>query len=242
MARRSGRRRSSASPGSGSTCLIRWAAHWDPVWYSVPLVTVATVTFPIGFLIGIGAFDYWAYYFSGRPTRPEDHSGHGARRWQDYFRPNTDHKVIGVQYLVTTMTFFVIGGFLAMLFRAELAQPGDQYFNPQTFNVLVSEHAALMIFTVVVPVFAGLGNFVIPLMIGAADMAFPRLNALSFWLLPIGGVIMLARHDHARRRARRPAGRATRRSARTSRSARCSSTWACSGPARARSSRPSTSS
>jgi cytochrome c oxidase subunit 1 len=178
--------------GIGLACLIRWAAHWDPIWYSVPLVTISTVTFPMGFLIGIGAFDYWAYYFSGRPTRPEDHSGHGARRWQDYFRPNTDHKVIGVQYLVTTMTFFVIGGFLAMMFRAELANPGDQYFNPQTFNVLVSEHAALMIFTVVVPVFAGLGNFVIPLMIGAADMAFPRLNALSFWLLPIGGVVMLA--------------------------------------------------
>ena len=177
--------------GLGLTCLIRWAAHWDPIWYSVPLVTVATVTFPIGFLIGIGAFDYWAYYASGRPTRPEDHSGHGARRWQDYFRPNTDHKVIGVQYLVTTMVFFVIGGFLAMLFRAELARPGDQYFNPQTFNVLISNHAAIMIFTVVVPVFAGLGNFVIPLMIGAADMAFPRLNALSYWLLPIGGVIML---------------------------------------------------
>ena len=177
--------------GVGLVCLIRWAAHWDPVWYAQPIVTVALVTFPIGFLIGIGCFDYWAYYFSGRPTRPEDHSGHGARKWQDYFRPNTDHKVIGVQYLVTTMTFFVIGGFLAMLFRAELARPGDQYFNPQTFNVLISEHAALMIFAVVVPVFAGLGNFVIPLMIGSADMAFPRLNALSFWLLPIGGIIML---------------------------------------------------
>ena len=95
--------------------------------------------------------------------------------------------MIGVQYLVTTMFFFVIGGLLAMLFRAELAEPGTQYFNPQTFNVLISNHAALMIFLVVVPVFAGFGNFVIPLMIGAADMAFPRLNALSFWLLPIAG-------------------------------------------------------
>jgi cytochrome c oxidase subunit I len=177
--------------GLGLVCLIRWLAHWDPVWKAMPLVTVSTVTFPIGFLIGIGSFDYWAYYYSGKPTRPEDHSGHGARKWQDYFRPNTDHKVIGVQYLVTTMVFFVIGGFLAMLFRAELARPGTQYFNPQTFNVLISEHAALMIFAVVVPVFAGLGNFVIPLMIGAADMAFPRLNALSYWLLPIGGIIML---------------------------------------------------
>jgi cytochrome c oxidase subunit I len=177
--------------GLGLVCLIRWASHWHPIWYSLPLATVATVTFPMGLLIGIGAFDYWAYYVSGKPSRPEDHSGHGARNWRDYFRPNTDHKVIGVQYLATTITFFVIGGFLAMLFRAELARPGDQYFNPQTFNVLVSEHAAIMIFAVVVPIFAGLGNFVIPLMIGAADMAFPRLNALSFWLLPIGGLTML---------------------------------------------------
>ena len=177
--------------GLGLVCLIRWLADWSPVWKGQPLVVVSTVVFPIGFLAGIGSFDYWAHYVAGRPTLPEDHSGHGARRWQDYFRPNTDHKVIGVQYLATTMAFFVIGGFLALLFRAELARPGDQYFNPQTFNVLISEHAGLMIFAVVVPVFAGLGNFVIPLMIGAADMAFPRLNALSFWLLPIGGIVML---------------------------------------------------
>jgi len=176
----------------GFACLVRWAAHWHPIWKTVPLVTIGTVSLPLGFLIGIGVFDYWAYYFSGRPTRPEDHSGHGARGWRDYFRPNTDHKVIGLQYLVATGIFFLIGGLLALLARAELAHPGDQYFNPQTFNVLISEHAALMIFAVVVPVFAGLGNFVIPLMIGAGDMAFPRLNALSFWLLPIGGVVMLS--------------------------------------------------
>src|SRR5262249_57060659 len=65
-------------------------------------------------------------------------------------------------------------------------------FNPQTFNVLISNHAALMIFLFVIPAFAGLGNYVIPLMIGAADMAFPRLNALSFWLLPIAGTILIA--------------------------------------------------
>ena len=199
------------------------------------IVTVELVTIPIGFLVGLGGFDYWAYYASGRPTRPEDHSGHGARSWHDYFRLNTDHKVIGVQYVVTTIIFFFIGGLLAMLFRAELAQPGDQYFNPQTFNVLISNHAALMIFLFVIPVFAGLGNYVIPLMIGAADMAFPRLNALSFWLLPIAGIDAARRHGHAGRRAVGRAGRATRRSARTSRSARCSSTWASSGPARARS-------
>jgi cytochrome c oxidase subunit 1 len=99
--------------------------------------------------------------------------------------------VIGVQYLVTTLFFFLVGGLFAMMFRAELAEPGTQFVNPQTFNVLVSNHAALMIFLVVVPVFAGFGNFVIPLMIGAADMAFPRLNALSYWLLPIAGTILI---------------------------------------------------
>jgi cytochrome c oxidase subunit 1 len=177
--------------GLGLPVLIRWLAHWHPLWKGSVLTTVELTTTPIGFLVGIGGFDYWMHYASGRPTRPEDHSGHGARSWRDYFRINTDHKVIGIQYLVTTIIFFCIGGMFALLFRAELARPGDQYFNPQTYNVLVSEHAALMIFLFVIPAFAGLGNYVIPLMIGAADMAFPRLNALSFWLLPIAGTMLL---------------------------------------------------
>jgi cytochrome c oxidase subunit 1 len=178
--------------GVGLPVLIRWLAHWDPVWKGSVIVTVELVTVPIGFLVGLGGFDYWAYYASGKPTVPDDHASHGAKSWKDYFRVNTDHKVIGIQYVVTTIIFFCIGGLLAMLFRAELAQPGDQYFNPQTFNVLVSNHAALMIFLFVIPAFAGLGNYVIPLMLGAADMAFPRLNALSFWLLPIAGVMLVA--------------------------------------------------
>ncbi|MGH3003873.1 MAG: cbb3-type cytochrome c oxidase subunit I, partial [Gaiellaceae bacterium] len=126
--------------------LIRWGAHWDPLWKGSVIITIQLVTTPLGFLVGLGGFDYWAHYASGRPTRPDDHSSHGARSWRDYFRVNTDHKVIGVQYLVTTIIFFCIGGLFAMLFRAELANPGDQYFTPQTFNVLISDHAALMIF------------------------------------------------------------------------------------------------
>ncbi|HZO98168.1 MAG TPA: cbb3-type cytochrome c oxidase subunit I, partial [Gaiellaceae bacterium] len=172
--------------------LLRWGVSWNPIWKGTVITTVELVTTPLGFLVGIGGFDYWAHYASGRATRPEDHSGHGAKSWRDYFRVNTDHKVIGVQYVVTTIIFFCIGGLMAMLFRAELARPGDQFFNPQTFNVLVSEHAALMIFLFIIPAFAGLGNYVIPLMLGAADMAFPRLNALSFWLLPIAGTMIVA--------------------------------------------------
>jgi cytochrome c oxidase subunit 1 len=178
--------------GLGIVSLIRWAAGWHPVLATEPVVLVsALVTAPIGFLAGIGAFDYWARYCIGSPTVAEDHSGHGAKTWRDYFRVNTDHKVIGVQYLVTTMFFFLAGGMLAMLVRAELAKPGSQYFDQQTYNGLFSVHAALMIFLFVIPAFAGLANFVVPLMLGAADMAFPRLNALSFWLLPIAGVMML---------------------------------------------------
>ena len=156
------------------------------------LLTAWMIIVPLGFLIGIGGFDYWFYWASGRPTRPEDHSGHGARSWKDYFRVNTDHKVIGVQYLVTTIFFFVTAGLMAMFMRAELAKPGMQFVDNNTFNGLFSVHASLMIFLFVIPAFAGLGNYVIPLMIGAPDMAFPRLNALSFWLLPIAGLIMLA--------------------------------------------------
>jgi cytochrome c oxidase subunit I len=179
--------------GFGLVVLVRWAAHWHPIMATEPLVLIAAlVTAPIGFLAGIGAFDYWARYCIGSPTREEDHSGHGARSWRDYLRVNTDHKVIGVQYLVTTVFFFLAGGMLALLVRAELAKPGIQYFDQQTYNGLFSVHAALMIFLFIIPAFAGLANFAVPLMLGAGDMAFPRLNALSFWLLPIAGIMMLS--------------------------------------------------
>ena len=159
---------------------LRWIAGWDPVydWEYIVLVG-GMVTAPLGFLLGIGMFDYWLYWISGRPTLVDDHANHGAYRWTDYFKVNTDHKVIGVQYLVTTFFFFIVGGFLAMLFRAELAQPGMQFFDTQTFNGLVSAHATLMIFVFIIPAFAGLANFAVPLMLGAPDMAFPRLNALE---------------------------------------------------------------
>ena len=80
---------------------------------------------------------------------------------------------------------------MAMLVRAELAQPGRQFVDPNTYNGLFSVHASILIFLFIIPVFAGLANYVLPLMIGAPDMAFPRLNALSFWMLPVAGVMML---------------------------------------------------
>src|SRR6476661_6810057 len=169
----------------------RAALGYDPVVDGEAILTVALLATPFFFFVGLGAFDYWFYWAAGRPTRPEDHPGHGARRWQDYFRVNTDHKVIGIQYTVTSFFFLFVGGLLAMLMRAELAQPGMQFVTPEEFNGLFSMHATLLIFLFTVPVFAGLANYVLPLMIGAPDMAFPRLNALSFWLLPLAGIMML---------------------------------------------------
>src|ERR687885_71434 len=92
--------------------------------------------------------------------------------------------LIRVQYVVHSFFFLFVGGLIAMLMRAELAQPGRQFVDAETFNGLFSVHASLLIFLFIIPVFAGLGNYVIPIMIGAPDMAFPRLNALSYWLLP----------------------------------------------------------
>jgi cytochrome c oxidase subunit I len=163
----------------------------DPLVDGEAVLRVALLAAPLFFLVGIGCFDYWFYWAAGRPTRPEDHSGHGARSWRDYFRVNTDHKVIGIQYVVTSFFFLFVGGLLAMLMRAELAAPGRQFVDANTFNGLFSVHASLLIFLFVIPVFAGLANFVLPLMIGAPDMAFPRLNALSYWMLPVAGTMML---------------------------------------------------
>lgn len=116
---------------------------------------------------------------------------HGASSWRDYFTFNTDHKVIGVQYLVTTFCFFMFAGLLAMLIRYELLNP-EPIFSPDNYNALFTMHGSAMIFLWVIPVFAGFANFLIPLMIGADDMAFPRLNALSYWLLLLGGLTITA--------------------------------------------------
>jgi cytochrome c oxidase subunit 1 len=175
---------------AGLMTLIRWLEGWHPIWKGATITTIELAAVPIGFLGGIGAFDYWTRYVLGFPTVPDDHSGHGAKSWRDYFKVNTDHKVIGMQYLVTTIVFFIVGGLLAMLVRAELARPGMQFVDNQTYNGLFSVHASLMIFLFVIPAFAGLANFAVPLMLGAPDMAFPRLNALSYWLLPIAGIMM----------------------------------------------------
>ncbi len=176
----------------GVTWFVRWAWGFSPLWNYEVYMTVIFAFMGIAFLIGIGCFDYWWDYLRGRKVSYEDHSMHGATSWKDYLRPNTDHKVIGIQYLVLTFMAFVVAGLYAEGVRAQLAQPGENFVNGQTYNGLFSMHATVMIFGFVIPVFSGLANYVLPLMIGAKDMAFPRLNALSFWLLVVAAVLLIS--------------------------------------------------
>ena len=101
-----------------------------------------------------------------------------------------DHKKIAIMYLYTTFFFFLVGGVMALLIRIQLAEPQNKFLTPDQYNQIFTMHGTTMIFLWIIPVFAGFGNYFVPLMIGARDMAFPRLNALSFWLIPIGGLIM----------------------------------------------------
>ena len=101
----------------------------------------------------------------------------------------TDHKKIGIMYLVATFLFFVVGGVEALMMRLQLGAAQNTIMDGQTYNGLVSLHGTTMVFLFVVPVLAGFGNYLVPLMIGARDMAFPRLNALSLWLFVFGGIV-----------------------------------------------------
>src|SRR5215210_6819942 len=101
-----------------------------------------------------------------------------------------DHKKIGVLYLVTTFFFFLSGGLLALAIRTQLATPDGTLLTPQQYNAAFTMHGTTMVFLFVVPVWTGFANYVIPLQLGARDMAFPRLNALSYWLLLAGGIVL----------------------------------------------------
>lgn len=128
---------------------------------------------------------------------------HGATRWWHYFTFNTDHKVIGIQYFVMAFLFFLWGGTLALLIRTELLTPQLDLgglvqalnltsYNEEAYNSLFTLHGTIMIFLWVIPLLTGaFGNYIVPLQIGADDMAFPKLNALSFWLFLPGSILLV---------------------------------------------------
>lgn len=121
-----------------------------------------------------------------------EHPEHGPARGLMRWVTTTNHKDIGTLYLLFALTMFFVGGAMAMVIRAELFQPGLQFVEPQFFNQMTTMHALVMIFGAVMPAFVGLANWQIPMMIGAPDMALPRMNNWSFWLLPFAFAMLLS--------------------------------------------------
>jgi cytochrome c oxidase subunit I len=114
-----------------------------------------------------------------------------AWKWYDYFTFNVDHKVIGIQYMVMGFIFYLVGGAMAVVIRTELRTAASDVVDPSVYNALLTNHGTIMIFLWVIPVaIGGFGNYFLPLMIGARDMAFPKLNALAFWLNPLAIIFL----------------------------------------------------
>ncbi|HET9921900.1 MAG TPA: cbb3-type cytochrome c oxidase subunit I [Ktedonobacteraceae bacterium] len=157
---------------------------------SVPNDDAVTVAAYLGwllfFFIGIGAFNgiiKWGFNrHEATPAEELELAGKDQGLWR-YFRYTTDHKVVGMQYLFTVLVLFFLGSMGAFMIRLEQSRPGAIFFDPSTYNTIVGMHGMLMIATTIVMVSGPFGNFILPIMIGARDMAFPRLNALSYWLL-----------------------------------------------------------
>ena len=129
-----------------------------------------------------------------RPTRIQDPAPTPGKRGQgllNLFR-TTDHKMIGKMYMVTSIGFFIVGGLMALLIRAELGQPGIHFLSAEQYNQMFTLHGTLMLLLYATPVLFGFANLVLPIQIGAPDVAFPRLNAFSYWLFLLGGLTVVA--------------------------------------------------
>src|SRR5215207_4706921 len=124
------------------------------------------------------------------PALPEAH--HEERGGIVDYLTTVDHKKIGILYMVTAFAIFLAGGVLALLVRWELASPGLQFMTENTYNQVFTMHGTLMIFLFAGQVSTGLANYFIPLQLGAADVAFPRLNAMSYWLYLLGVLMVIS--------------------------------------------------
>ena len=125
-------------------------------------------------------------------TTLEPRSGTYRRSWVIEWLTTVDHKKIGILYIVNSFLFFFAAGILALVIRSELAVPGMQFLDHDTYNQAFTMHGTIMLFLFIIPALSGFANYIVPLQLGAPDMAFPRINALSFWLLPLGGILIFS--------------------------------------------------
>lgn len=159
-------------------------ANYVPIGIDVQ-ITAMYIGWVLGFMIGIGAFIGPIRWFLARDLTHADAeylAGKDLGRIK-FWKYTTDHKVVGIQYLIVSLILLGFGGLLAMLIRTELGITWTEFLEPNTYNSFIGTHGIVMIIALIVVVAGPLGNFIVPIMIGARDMAFPRLNALSIWLL-----------------------------------------------------------
>src|SRR5258708_4601102 len=138
-------------------------------------------------MTGIGAINYPLAKILGFELSPPP----PQRSWVRYFKLTDDHKVVGVQYAIGVLLFLFTGGLLAMLIRTELLSPTSHVFGPGTYIAIVSEHGTIMMMMASSAVVGPLGNWLVPLMIGSRRMAFPRVEAFSFWIFMAGYAVIL---------------------------------------------------
>ncbi len=144
----------------------------------------------LGFLAGLGFFNYPIRRMMGHPPTLAEHESEGEG-WTRYFTLCTDHKVVGIQYLAGIGVFFLVGGINAMLIRTELLQPNTHVFGANQYLTLVGMHGAMMMGMMTSGVLGPFANWVVPLMIGTRRMAFPRIESFTFWLLMAAGVVLI---------------------------------------------------
>jgi len=170
--------------------LIRSAMGLEAELLTEPSLVFGVLLGVIGFLLFAGVLTDWIKWMLGRETPLHHGPPPGKPEWARYLHVDVNHKVIGIQYGITAVLVLLIGGVLAILFRIELAQPGLQYLEPHQYNTYFSAHGIIMIASI----FLGIGamiNYLVPLMIGASDMAFPRLNAFSYWIMVPAAVLLM---------------------------------------------------
>ncbi|MDK1018439.1 MAG: cbb3-type cytochrome c oxidase subunit I [Actinomycetota bacterium] len=165
--------------GAALVTSIRAATGAEPWDFEVATMGAYLPTV-VGWLLGVGVWEYWARPWFGREAKPYTTVG-----WRRYFNFDTDHKVIGIQYLVSFLFLFFLAGLFAMVMRWELMNPGRDILTPSSYNGFMSLHGTMMVFVAVAAIVGAFGNYIVPIMIGADDMAFPKLNALSYWLVPV---------------------------------------------------------
>ncbi|MCB0201713.1 MAG: cbb3-type cytochrome c oxidase subunit I, partial [Anaerolineae bacterium] len=187
-----------AGPVAGQNAL-QWIVAGGLAAYE-PAMVVAGIFFVIGFMLGVGTMSDWLKWVRGIDTPMHHGPKEGDPGWFRYFGADYSHKVIGLQYGVTAVILLMFAGTLALIFRVELANPELQLSlfgaNPEVqgtlnwFNTLVSAHGMIMIGSILLGVGA-MSNYLVPLMIGANDMAFPRLNSFAFWINVPGALLLV---------------------------------------------------